>query len=251
MLMAIAAGMAGPAFAVPGSDRSRAVERRVSPGLTAAMAAQGLKLGAPVFVRITKGPAELQLWVETKPGAAYALFKTYPICHFSGGVGPKLKQGDMQAPEGFYPVSAAQMNPQSQFHLSFNLGYPNAYDRAHGRTGSFLMVHGQCVSIGCYAMGDPAIEEIWTAMAAAFRAGQRAIWVHAFPYPMTPANVLERAGDLPRGWRADLTPEQAVAIGNEASWAGQLAAGWAAFEASKKPPRMSMANKRYRAEIVR
>jgi murein L,D-transpeptidase YafK len=235
------------AAALPASERSREVEARVGPALANEFAVRGLTLGAPVFIRITKTPAELELWVEPQPGGAYALFKTYPICAFSGGPGPKLREGDMQAPEGFYAVAPGRMNPASAYHLSFNLGFPNAYDRAHGRTGSFLMVHGDCVSIGCYAMGDAAIEEIWTAMAAAFRAGQRRIDVHAFPYRMDPASVLTKAGDLPPGWRADLTPAEAIAIGNAGGFAGQLAAGWAAFEATRRPPRISAEGGRYAA----
>jgi murein L,D-transpeptidase YafK len=252
-LLFAAAAFALPAAAqtVPGTRRSRAAEARVTPGLAKAFAAQGLRLGAPVFLRITKAPAELELWVETAPGGAFEKFRSYPICAFSGAPGPKLREGDMQAPEGFYSIKPAQMNPASQFHLSFNLGFPNAYDRAHGRTGSALMVHGACVSIGCYAMTDPVIEEIWSAMAAAFRGGQSAIAVHAFPYRMTPSEVLAKAGDLPAGWRADLAPDEAVAVGNRAGWAGQLAAGWAAFEATKKPPRIRIVAARYRAEMVR
>jgi murein L,D-transpeptidase YafK len=250
---AAAAAFIWPAAAqtVPSSRRSRAAQARVAPRLRAELAAAGLRLGAPVFVRITKAPAELEVWVESAPGAAFAKFRTYPICAFSGAAGPKLSEGDMQAPEGFYTVTPAQMNPASQFHLSFNLGYPNAYDRAHGRTGSALMVHGACVSIGCYAMTDPLIEEIWTLLAQAFSAGQKTISVHAFPYRMTAQEVLMKAGDLPLGWRSDLTPEQAVAIGNRGGWAGQLGAGWAAFEATRKPPHIRVVGARYQAEIVR
>ncbi|MFZ4069289.1 MAG: 2-dehydro-3-deoxyphosphooctonate aldolase [Caulobacterales bacterium] len=253
LIAAAAAVLAYPAAAqtVPSSRRSRAAEARVAPRLRAELAAAGLRLGAPVFLRITKAPAELEVWVESAPGAAFGKFRTYPICAFSGAAGPKLKEGDMQAPEGFYAVAPAQMNPASQFHLSFNLGFPNANDRAHGRTGSALMVHGACVSIGCYAMTDPLIEEMWTLMAQALRDGQKAISVHAFPYRMAPPEVLMKTGDPPPGWRGDLTPEQAVAIGNRGGWAGQLGAGWAAFEASKKPPRIRVVGARYQAEIVR
>ena len=81
-------------------------------------------------------------------------FATYPICLWSGRLGPKLREGDRQAPEGFYTVSAEQLNPNSRWHRSFSLGFPNAFDQAHGRTGSFIMVHGGCPSIGCYAMTD-------------------------------------------------------------------------------------------------
>jgi murein L,D-transpeptidase YafK len=130
----------------------------------------------------------LEVWLAGKQVGKkrpYQLFKTYPICAFSGTLGPKLREGDGQAPEGIYQVRHKQMNPASQFHLSFNLGYPNAFDQAHGYTGSALMVHGNCVSIGCYAMTDAKIEEIYTLMQRAFDAGQAAIPVHAFPFRLS------------------------------------------------------------------
>ena len=99
-------------------------------------------------------------------------FATYPICRWSGRLGPKFREGDRQAPEGFYTVDAEQLNPNSRMHRSFNLGFPNAYDQAHGRTGSFLMVHGGCASIGCYAVTDPAVDEIWRMVTAALEQGQ-------------------------------------------------------------------------------
>lgn len=184
----------------------------------------GLRLGAPIFIRITKQPAELELWVGRADGV-FAKFRTYPICAFSGGPGPKKRVGDLMAPEGFYAVSAGRMNPWSAYHLSFDLGYPNAFDRAQGRTGSALMVHGKCASIGCYAMGDAAIEEIWTVMAAAFRAGQPFVRVHAFPFRME--NLGAHAGDE-----------------NAAFWA-DLKAGWDAFEQTKRPPEVSVSGGRY------
>ena len=93
--------------------------------------------------------------------AASTIFKTYPICSYSGGLGPKIQQGDRQAPEGFYLVSLEQLNPRSKYYLAFNVGFPNAYDRAYGRTGSNIMVHGDCTSSGCYAMTDAVMEEIY------------------------------------------------------------------------------------------
>jgi len=139
--------------------------------------------GSAVYIRIFKASNELEVWVQS--GSEFKLFKTYSICRFSGDPGPKLATGDWQSPEGFYFVKPAQLNPWSQYHLSFNLGYPNKYDRAHNRTGSALMVHGSCVSIGCYAMTDTLIEEIYTLMVASFEGGQAFIRVHAFPFRMT------------------------------------------------------------------
>ena len=162
-------------------DRARAAESRVRPGLERDLENAGLRFGAPVFMRIFKREKLLELWLQEE-GGRFVLFRSYPICTYSGELGPKQREGDNQAPEGFYRVASRQLNPHSRFHLAFNLGYPNAYDRAHARTGDFLMVHGSCVSIGCYAMGDDGIEEIYTLAAAALRGGQTAFEVHAFPF---------------------------------------------------------------------
>lgn len=215
-----AAFAAAPAI----SARSRAAEAQTAPRLAREMNAVSLRLGAPVFLRITKQPAELELWVASADGA-FVKFRTYPICAFSGTLGPKTRVGDGQAPEGFYTVAAGRMNPWSSYHLSFDLGYPNAFDRAHGRTGSALMVHGNCVSIGCYAMGDPAIEEVWTAMAAAFRAGQPFVRVHAFPFRMD--KIADHRDPA-----------------NEMFWA-DLKTGWDAFEKTKRPPEILVSGGRY------
>jgi murein L,D-transpeptidase YafK len=131
---------------------------------------------------------ELELWI--KDGEHFNLFKIYKICTYGfGGLGPKIRRGDGKAPEGFYFVTPKQLNPVSTFHLSFNLGYPNTYDRAHGRTGSALMVHGSCVSIGCYAMTNKNIEEIFASVVAAFENGQPYFRVHIFPFRMTKENM--------------------------------------------------------------
>jgi len=132
----------------------------LSPQTRALLAQKGMKEDAPVLLRIFKAESELEVWKAKDDGRFY-LFKTYPICSYSGGLGPKVNQGDRQAPEGFYLVSQEQMNPNSKYHLSFNIGFPNAYDRAYGRTGQDIMVHGDCTSAGCYAMTDGVVEEIF------------------------------------------------------------------------------------------
>ena len=144
--------------------------------------ATGAQKGDPVYLRIFKSEAILEVWIEVE--GEYKHLKDYPICAFSGHLGPKLKEGDRQSPEGFYRVYKRQLNPHSRFHLAFNLGYPNAYDRAHHRTGSYLMVHGDCRSVGCYAMTDKKIEEIYALVASALRHGQRYVPVHIFPFRM-------------------------------------------------------------------
>ncbi|MCT4609092.1 MAG: murein L,D-transpeptidase [Pelagimonas sp.] len=159
------------------------IRQRQIPLLKQDLEKQGVHVGAPVFLRIFKETSSLELWVQATD--RFQLFRSYPICNFSGDLGPKLKEGDRQSPEGIYRVSTSSLNPNSRFHLSFNLGFPNRYDQSHGRTGSFLMVHGDCLSIGCYAMTDPAIEEIYVLVEAALKAGQPYVPVHAFPFHLT------------------------------------------------------------------
>lgn len=171
------------AQSIPGSPRSREVVTRITPVLENEFPAKDLTLGNPVFIRIFKESKELEMWIQQ--GDQFELFRTYRICYYSGGLGTKTRQGDGKSPEGFYFVTPQQLNPNSTFHLSFNIGYPNRYDRAHGYTGGAIMVHGNCVSIGCYAMTDRRIEEIWTIIVKAFENGQRFFRIHIFPFRLT------------------------------------------------------------------
>jgi murein L,D-transpeptidase YafK len=189
------------------------------------LAAQGAKLGDPVLVRIFKREFELEVWL--KHDGRFQRFATYPICMWSGGLGPKVREGDKQAPEGFYTVDGSQLNPNSNYHRSFNLGFPNAFDRAHGHTGSLLMVHGDCRSIGCYAMTDPVIDEIWTLITAALQGGQKRFQVQVFPFRMTDANMTSHAH------------------AEEAPFWQQLKPGYDAFLESKLPPRVSVCREHY------
>jgi|GEM_PF-678536 len=150
--------------------------------------ALNVKMGDWVFIRIFKKEKLLEVWMRQIDGE-YVHVKDYAICAYSGHLGPKLKEGDKQAPEGFYRVYKRQLNPHSRFHLAFNLGYPNAYDRAHHRTGSYLMVHGKCASIGCYAMTDKRIDEIYALVEAALKHGQPYVPVHIFPFRMESYNL--------------------------------------------------------------
>ena len=143
---------------------------------------------SPILVRLFKQEAELEVWKQDKTGR-FALLTTYPICRWSGDLGPKVKEGDRQAPEGFYNITPGLMNPDSQFYLAFNMGYPNAYDRSHGRTGAHLMVHGDCSSRGCYAMTDEQMSEIYALGRESFFGGQRAFQVQAYPFRMTAQNM--------------------------------------------------------------
>jgi murein L,D-transpeptidase YafK len=208
------------------SRRAQLAETRVRGDLTTRLQAIGSGWGRPVFVRLFKQERELELWAQTGSGT-FALFDTWPICSFSGELGPKLRQGDGQSPEGIYQVGRGQLNPQSSYHLSFNLGYPNAYDRAHQRTGDYLMVHGACVSIGCYAMGDAAIEEIYSLLAAALSNGQREVQVHALPFRFD------------RGW------EGRVAASPWLDFWRDLSVIDAAFERDHRPPAVAVRDRRY------
>jgi murein L,D-transpeptidase YafK len=160
----------------------------VPPKLIADMTAKDMDLQSPILVRLFKQEAELEIWKQNRSGR-FALLKTYPICRWSGDLGPKIKEGDRQAPEGFYSISPAQMNPQSSYYLSFNTGYPNAFDKALGRTGSQLMVHGDCSSRGCYAMTDEQIAEIYSLGRESFFGGQKSFQLQAYPFKMTPINM--------------------------------------------------------------
>ena len=175
------------------NDRLSEVRRRVAPALMGELKREQLKAGAPVFIRIFKEEMELEIWLRDEMGGRYVLFKTWPISTYGGkGLGPKEKSGDGMAPEGFYHVGPRQLNPGSKFHLAFNLGFPNAFDLAHGRTGSALMVHGSTVSIGCYAMTDPVIEVIYLLVDAALRGKrQDEVPVQCFPFRMTEARVAQ------------------------------------------------------------
>jgi murein L,D-transpeptidase YafK len=160
----------------------------VPPKLIAAMVEKDMDLQSPMLVRLFKQEAELEVWKQDRSGR-FALLKTYPICRWSGDLGPKVREGDRQAPEGFYAITPAQMNPQSAYYLSFNTGYPNAYDKALGHSGSQLMVHGDCSSRGCYAMTDEQIAEIYSLGRESFFGGQKSFQLQAYPFRMTPINM--------------------------------------------------------------
>jgi murein L,D-transpeptidase YafK len=160
----------------------------VSAAMRAELEKKQMPLESPILVRIFKEEAELEVWKQDASGQ-FALLKTYPICRWSGELGPKIKQGDRQAPEGFYAITPGQMNPNSNYYLSFNLGFPNAFDRSLDRTGQFLMVHGDCSSAGCYAMTDEQMGEIYALGRESFFGGQKSFQVQAYPFRMTPINM--------------------------------------------------------------
>lgn len=200
---------------------------RMTPRMTKELANQGVTLGSPVFVRIFKESRELELWVKHSTTGKYQHFKTWPIAAMSGNLGPKLATGDFQAPEGFYYVSPSQMRPDSNYHLAFNVGYPNQYDLAHNRTGSFIMVHGKRASAGCFAMTDPSIEEIYTLCRKALHHGQPYFRLHVFPFRMTQDRL---ASEVNHPWHK--------------FWMN-LKEGYDWFENNGTPPNVSVSQKRY------
>jgi murein L,D-transpeptidase YafK len=201
-------------------------EKPIAPHLVQRMADKGMMPGDPIFMRIYKKESELEVWKRDRSGK-FALLETFPICRWSGQLGPKTRQGDRQAPEGFYMVSRRQMNPNSNYHLSFNLGYPNAFDRAHERNGDFLMVHGACTSMGCYAMTNENIEDIYALAREAFAGGQDAFQVQALPFRMTAENFARHRFD----------PHLAF-------WKN-LKEGVDHFDVAKLPPKVSVCGRRY------
>lgn len=202
---------------LPGTpDVSRTAER---------LSAKGFAAGAPLLIRIFKAESELELWME-KDGR-YELFATYPICHWSGTLGPKQREGDKQTPEGFYTITSRQLHHVGRWPRALNLGFPNAFDQAMGRSGSYILVHGGCSSVGCFAMTNPVISEVYALAAASLRGGQRHIPAHVFPFRMTHENLAKNA---------------------QSEWSGfwsNLKEGYDSFERTRQPPRVSVCESRY------
>jgi murein L,D-transpeptidase YafK len=207
-----------------GADRLANVRGRLLPKLREELAAKKFRLGQQAFIRIFKASGELELWLQDD-AHTWRLFRDYPIGCFSGTLGPKTREGDMQAPEGFYNVTSRQLNPASRYHLAFNVGYPNEYDLAHQRTGNLIMVHGDLCSIGCFAMTDPVIEEIYLVVEAALKNGGK-MPVHIFPFRMT-------AESLKLGDPAHVEFWQ------------ELVPGYEVFEKEKRVPGISVEGGRY------
>jgi len=226
--MAALAGIG--ALALAGCNASDSVSRKankpLSPQMLSLIAQKEMVPSSPILVRIFKKESELEVW-KARADGNYDLLKTYPICRWSGELGPKVKVGDRQAPEGFYTITPGQMNPNSSYYLSFNLGFPNSFDKAYGRTGEFLMVHGDCSSAGCYAMTDEQISEIFSLARESFAGGQRSFQVQAYPFRMTAKN-LARYRNNP----------------NMAFWRN-LKQGSDHFEVTRREPKVNVCNRRY------
>ncbi|MFO1172111.1 MAG: murein L,D-transpeptidase family protein [Hyphomicrobiaceae bacterium] len=194
------------------------------------LGSKGMTPAAPIFIRIFKEESELEVWKARDDGHYYH-FKTYPICTWSGDLGPKESEGDRQAPEGFYKITPAQLNPNSKYYLAFNLGFPNAYDQSLGRTGNSVMVHGNCRSAGCYAMTDALVEEIYALTRDALAGGEAFVPVHAYPFHMTDANMKRHKDNKwIRFW-------------------GRLKEGYDYFETTRQPPEVAVCNRSYLVNV--
>lgn len=189
------------------------------------LTARGMAVGNPIMLRIFKQDAELELWMST--GSRFELLATYPICNWSGTLGPKLAEGDKQSPEGLYAIGPRQLRRTGRWRRSLDIGFPNAFDRALGRTGSYVLLHGGCTSTGCYAMTDPVMAEIFRLSEAALTRGQNRIPVHAFPFRMTPENLAQHS---------------------DSEWSGfwsNLKEAYDLFERTRIPPEVRVCSDRY------
>ncbi len=201
--------------------------RPLKPETIALMDSKGMRKEDPILVRTFKQENTLEIWKRDKTGR-FALLKSYPMCSWGGTLGPKIREGDKQSPEGFYTVTPARMNPNSQFFLAYDVGYPNAFDRAWGRTGAAVMVHGNCTgSAGCFVMTDAQVEEIYGLAREAFNGGQKSFQVQSFPFHMTAENLAKNRKNP-----------------NLAFWK-QIKKGYDHFEVTKLEPKVDVCDKHY------
>jgi murein L,D-transpeptidase YafK len=211
----VASAAASTEIPLPGASMDR--EQR--------LAAKGMRAGNPVMIRIFKAESQLEVWLQKED--RFELFAAYPICYWSGRLGPKQYEGDKQAPEGLYSVTIGQIHHKGRWPRSLDIGFPNLFDKAYARTGSLILVHGGCKSTGCYAMTNPVMDEIYGLSEQALRQGQDAIPVHIFPFRMTEENMVSQAGNP---W----TP----------FWLN-IKQAYDLFERTRVPPKVSVCNKRY------
>jgi murein L,D-transpeptidase YafK len=222
--MAAAIGLAGcDTKDIPTTGRSQAP---LSPKMLSLMEEKRMDKEAPILARIFKEEAEMEVWKRNRDGQ-FELLKTYPICRWSGDLGPKKREGDRQAPEGFYAIGPRQMNPASNYYLAFNTGFPNAYDRAMGYSGSELMIHGDCSSRGCYAMTDEQIQEIYALARESFFGGQSSFQLQAYPFRMTALNMAKHRNNP-----------------NFAFWK-MLKEGYDDFDATHQEPKVAVCDRHY------
>ena len=230
VLLSIAAILIG-LFALSGcqgsiDDLSPKATRELPASIVQKMKAKGMKKNAPVYFRLFKDEHVVEVWKQ-KDNGKFDMVQNYNICAWSGTLGAKYKQGDRQAPEGYYPIRPAQMNPASKYFLSINTGFPNAFDRANGRTGSDLMIHGACSSSGCYSMTDESVAQIFAFARDAFAGGQQEIILEALPFRMTPEKMA------------------IFSAHKDFKFWSMLREGYDSFELTKMPPKVDFCEKKY------
>lgn len=213
----------------PSTARSEAIVEATLSHLSAEMEAMGLKAGDPVFLRAFKEEGELEVWMKPAVEPHFVLFKVHRLAGSSGNPGPKLREGDGQAPEGFYGATASSMRPETRHYLGIDIGYPNEYDRQRGRTGSDLLIHAGAVGGGAYAISPEAMNEVYALVDAAFRGGQRDLGIHLFPFRMTDARM-DRVWAKPSRWTGE--------------WVN-LKEGYDFFENVRLPPRVGVDGELY------
>ena len=227
LIAALGAGLTPVTCLGESSNRLPAkATKELPPELLALLREKKMPKDSPIVVRLFKEEAELEVWKQDTTGR-FQLLKIYPICRWSGDLGPKLQEGDRQAPEGFYTVTPELMNPNSNFYLSINLGFPNAFDKANGRDGSFLMIHGDCWSSGCYAMTDEQISEIYSLARDSFLGGRPSFQVQAYPFRLTPANLARHRNN------PNLAFWKMLKVGNDH------------FETTQLEPKVDVCDRRY------
>jgi len=229
LLLGLTGILAGCGGIKPGNARAHVPLKE---SVVAKLKAMGSSPSEGMLVRIFKETSELEVWKRTA-GGGYKFFQTYEICAWSGELGPKIKEGDRQSPEGFYTVTPGLLNPNSNYYLAFNTGFPNKYDRAYGRTGSDLMVHGDCSSRGCYSMTDDSIAEIYALIRESFAGGNDGVQLQIFPFRMTPQNLAKHASSPHLAFWKDIKE------------------GYDRFELNKTPPAWDVCNKQYVFDVPR
>lgn len=202
------------------------VEHPLPSRIIAEMKKKDMPRNSPIMIRILKEEGILEVW-KAKSNGRFDVIRSYEICAWSGKLGPKVKEGDRQAPEGFYDLTQAHLNPNSKYYLAINTGFPNRYDQANARTGSNLMIHGACSSSGCYSMTDEQVQEIYAFARDAFRGGQTSVQLQAFPFRMTAENMARHRNNP-----------------NFEFWK-MIKAGYDNFEVTKRPPEVNICEKKY------
>jgi len=225
LLLWVAFGLAACGGFLPKSSDNRH-NQPLSSAVQTGLRNMGSSPGEAMLVRIFKEEKALEVWKRTTAGT-FKLFKTYEICAYSGDLGPKIKEGDRQSPEGFYTITPGLMNPRSSYYLAFNTGFPNKFDRVWGRTGSDLMVHGDCSSRGCYAMTDGGIAEIYALARESFKGGNQSFQLQIFPFRMTAAKLAQQASSPHIGFWKDIKE------------------GYDLFELTKTPPAWDVCERQY------